>query len=1163
MALAAFNKFLVGIFGSRNERIVKSYMQMAQAAGKLESHIQTLTDEQLKAKTDEFKQALRDGRRPQDILPEAFAVVREAARRHIAMRHFDVQLVGGNVLYDGKIAEMATGEGKTLVATLAAYLVHLTGRKVHIVTVNDYLAKRDAEWMGPAYRALGLSVGAIQAEMDTSGDERKQQYACDITYGTNNEFGFDYLRDNMKISLSQMAQGPLEYAIIDEVDSILIDEARTPLIISGPAVDDVSRYKKADSVARQLISLQAAYNNLKKAIETAERTLANAQGELSEAKKAKDPERISRAQKVIEQTQAQMEADKARLETMTQYYEVEEDRKAVHLTHEGIGAAQEIAGVGSFFTGSNMEWPHMLEQALRAHVAFEKEKDYVVMDGKVIIVDEFTGRLMHGRQWSDGLHQAVEAKENVQIKEETQTLATITLQNFFKLYQQIAGMTGTAATEAEEFMKIYHLEVVTIPTNRPCIRDDRDDLIYKTLREKFNAIVDEIHETSAAGRPVLVGTVSIEKSEALSEALTRRYGIEHEVLNAKQHAREAVIVEKAGQQHTTRTGEIRGNVTIATNMAGRGTDIKLGPGVAKIGGLHIVGTERHEARRIDNQLRGRAGRQGDPGSSVFFLSFDDDLMRIFAPEATVKLLSLIGWEEGMPIQHKRISKGIEKAQKKVEERNFEARKSLLEYDEVMDIQRRYFYGSRRKIIEGRDLKQTIWQMVEDMIDGACRNILASDYPSRCIAEWAHREFGVELDSKRLFNLEVEQIEEMIKELARKNVANDISMALGEYLEDYEDPQTWKIDALCKWAMSSFHVSLSAAKLRQMTADAIEQALIEAACEQVNRKSTAGLAEFLNEDYSIRTFSQWAASKFDIHLDLHELKTLGPDAVRQKLTDSVREKYTRREIEYPVEFAMSMVFGPQGPNVYAFESLAKWAQAKYESTLTAEQLQKMPPQEIYQHLLELSRSWNDGKLLSAVENKLSTESPESLAAWAKERFGAKLDVQQLRQSGQAKDALLAAGREFLRKELTDLERYVLLQIYDVAWKDHLYAMDHLKESIMLRAYAEKDPKIEYKQEGHRMFNEMLETIEDRVTDIIFRVRLEAGQRARSVYNVSRAQHNQVSQFEMAQRQRAAAQAPQGEQKVKQIKLEGPKVGRNDPCPCGSGKKYKKCCGKNTP
>ncbi|MHC4773034.1 MAG: preprotein translocase subunit SecA, partial [Planctomycetota bacterium] len=1027
--------------------------------------------------------------------------------------------------------------GKTLMATLAAYLVFLTGRKVHLITVNDYLAKRDAEWMRPVYEALGMTVGAIQADMDTSGDERRAMYGCDITYGTNNEFGFDYLRDNMKTSLSQMAQGPLEYAIIDEVDSILIDEARTPLIISGPAQDDVTRYKKADNVSRQLMSLQASYTH--------------AQGELSEAKKAKDGDRAKKAQKVIDETQSQMDSDQAKLESMTEYYEIEQDRKAVHLTHEGIGAAQEIAGIGSFFTGSNMEWPHMLEQSLRAHVTFEKEKDYVVMDGKIIIVDEFTGRLMHGRQWSDGLHQAVEAKENVQVKEETQTLATITLQNFFKLYGQLAGMTGTAATEADEFMNIYQLEVVVIPTNRPCVRDDREDFIFKTMKEKFNAIVEDIHTESTAGRPVLVGTVSIEKSEALSQALTRRYGIEHEVLNAKQHAREAVIVEKAGHQHEARDGSMRGNVTIATNMAGRGTDIKLGDGVADLGGLHILGTERHESRRIDNQLRGRAGRQGDAGSSVFFLSFDDDLMRIFAPDVTVKLLSFIGWEEGMPIQHGRISKGIEKAQTKVEERNFESRKSLLEYDEVMDFQRKYFYGSRRKVIEGRDLKATIQQMIEDMINGACENILAKDYPFRCIAEWARGEFGVELEAKRLTGMDVEQIDELIKDLARKNVSNEISVALGEYLEDYDDPKTWKIEAMVKWAMSAFSVSLSAGKIRHMTADEIEETLIAAACEQVDKKDTDRLVEFLKEDYSLRMFAQWATSKFDMELKTSELEELTTAQLREKLTDTVQEKYNRREVEYPVEFAMNMVFGRVEPNVYAFEAMADWAKKKYEATLTAEEIQNAKPADIHAQLLAMSESWNNGRLTGEIEDRIKSAAAEELAAWAKTRFEAELDVEQLGKPEQAKTLLTGAGKDFLRKELTDLERYVLLQIYDQAWKDHLYAMDHLKESVMLRAYAEKDPKIEYKHEGHRMFNEMLEGIEDKVTDIIFRVRLEAGQRSKSVYNVSETQHADVNQFEMAQRQRAAAQAPQGERKTKQIKLDQPKVGRNDPCPCGSG------------
>ena len=1172
MAFEKIGKTLISIFGSRNERLIKSYMAVALRAREFEDAMKALDDDALRAKTAEFKDRLARGSRPEDILVEAFAVVREAARRNVAMRHFDVQLIGGNVLYEGKIAEMATGEGKTLVATLAAYLAHLSGRKVHIVTVNDYLAKRDAEWMGPVYRALGLTVGAIQSDMDTTGQERRDQYNADITYGTNNEFGFDYLRDNMKVALEQMVQGPLQYAIIDEVDSILIDEARTPLIISGPAFDYFTRYKKADAVCRQLIKLQSGYDNLKKRIDNAERTIANAQGELAEAKKAKDAARIEKAQKVIEETQKQLDEDRPKLETMTQYYEVEHDRKAVHLTHEGIGAAQELAGVGSFFTGSNMEWPHMLEQALRAHVTFEKERDYVVLDGKVIIVDEFTGRLMHGRQWSDGLHQAVEAKENVKVKEETQTLATITLQNFFKLYDRIAGMTGTAATEADEFMKIYKLDVVVIPTNRPCIREDQQDMIYKTMREKFNAIVDNIHEISSAGRPVLVGTVSIEKSEMLSDALTRKYGIEHEVLNAKQHAREAAIVEKAGQQHHTRDGRAVGNVTIATNMAGRGTDIKLGPGVAELGGLHIVGTERHEARRIDNQLRGRAGRQGDKGSSVFFLSFDDDLMRIFAPEWTVKALQWIGWEEGQPIYHPRISKGIEKAQKKVEERNFEARKSLLEYDEVMDYQRKIFYSRRRKIIAGQGLKPLIEEMIDSIIEGSVRNILAKDYHLKCIAEWARTRFGVDLQPARLDGLEAAEIEERIKEQAKKNAANEIQVSLGEYLEDYEDRKTWNLDGLSRWAMSTFGAGLSGSKLRNADAEEIERMITDAACEQIDRKDCSELTDFLHEDFALRTFAQWASSKFDLRLGIDDIRGLGPDQIREKLAAAVADKYRRREIEYPVEFAMTMAFGPQGPNVYGLQALADWANRRFspdwasrrlDDEFTVEKLQNTKPDAIYRQLLELSERYHDGYLEEEVAAKVrSLRQPAQLAEWANTCFDARLTEADFSDSEQAEAKVLDAAREFYRRELADLERYVLLQIFDSAWKDHLYAMDHLKESIFLRAFAEKDPKVEYKQEGFRMFEEMLETIEDKVTDTIFKVRLEAGARARSVWQVSQVKHDQVGQFAMAERQRAAATAPQGEATVtRQIKLETPKVGRNDPCPCGSGKKYKKCCGKD--
>lgn len=1156
------SKILLKVFGSRNERLLKRvYRPIAQQAGQFEEQVTKLDDEALKAKTDEFKAKLKAGAKPEDILPEAFAVVREAARRNVQMRHFDVQLIGGNVLYEGKIAEMVTGEGKTLVATLAAYLVHLTGRKVHIVTVNDYLAKRDAEWMGPIYKALGLTVGAIQADMDTSGDERKGQYACDVTYGTNNEFGFDYLRDNMKLSLDQMVQSPLEYAIVDEVDSILIDEARTPLIISGPAFDDVTRYKKADDVARKLISLQSHYDRIKKQIDSAERAIANAQGELSEAKKAKDSSRIEKAQKVIAQMQAELAAAQPRLEGTTQYYEVEYDKKQAHLTHEGVGAAQETAGVGSFFTGSNIEWPHLLEQSLRGHVTFEKERDYVVMDGKVIIVDEFTGRLMHGRQWSDGLHQAVEAKEGVTVKEETQTLATITLQNFFKLYDQIAGMTGTAATEAEEFMNIYKLDVVVIPTNEPCIRNDMEDIIYKTMREKFSAIVQEINDISAAGRPLLVGTTSVEKNEALSAALSERFGLEHEVLNAKHHEREAIIVAKAGQQHKGRDGQMRGNITIATNMAGRGTDIKLGPGVAEIGGLHVLGTERHEARRIDNQLRGRSGRQGDAGSSQFFLSFDDDLMRVFAPEWTVKALSWIGWEEGQPIYHRRISKGIERAQKKVEERNFEIRKSLLEYDEVMDYQRKIFYSRRRQILAGKGLKSIIEEMISNTTAKSCDTILSKDYPAKCIVEWARSNFAVDLEPSDITETDAAAIERLIKDRARDNAANNISLSIGEYLEDYQDRQTWDVAGLSKWAMTAFRVSLSPAKIKSQSPEDIKEELTAAACEQIEKKDCSQVADFLKQDFSARTLAEWARAKFDVPLQIDQIKDAKAGEIQQLLCGKTAAQYKQREIEYPVEFAMNMVFGPETPNVYAFEALAQWANRKYNAGLSVEQIQNTKPKLLHQQLLEFSRSFNDGQLDRELADKIANLNTAELVKWANSRFEASLTEDELGDGPQVKNRLTELAREFLRKELSDLERYVLLQVYDTTWKDHLYSMDHLKESVWMRGFAERDPKTEYKREGFRMFNEMLEAIEDRVTDIIFKVRLAPAERARSVWRVSQTSHDEVGQFAMAERQRAAAQAPQGEQKVKQIKLEHPKVGRNDPCPCGSGKKYKKCCGKN--
>ena len=1057
---------------------------------------------------------------------------------------------------------MATGEGKTLVATLAVYIVALSGRKVHVVTTNDFLAKRDRDWMAPVYEGLGISIGAIQSEMDTAGDERRYQYDCDITHGTNNEFGFDYLRDNMKVRFEDQVQSPLDYVIVDEIDSILIDEARTPLIISGPAQDDVTRYKKADVVARELINKQKPYANLEKHIDQINRRIANTEGEYSEAKKSKDSERMAAAEKEMDRAQDELESLQAKLEQATQYYEVEQDRHSAHLTHEGIGAAQELAGVGSFFVGSNMEWPHLMEQALRAHVTYEKEKDYVVQAGEVVIVDSFTGRLMVGRQWSDGLHQAVEAKENVTVKQESQTMATITIQNFFKLYQQLAGMTGTAMTESDEFNKIYGLEVVAIPTNRPIVRDDQDDLIFKTIAEKFNAIVDEIHAISKSGRPVLVGTISIEKSEALSAALTRRYGLEHEVLNAKQHAREAAIIVKAGQQYTHRDGNKWGNVTIATNMAGRGMDIKLGSGVREVGGLHVLGTERHEARRIDNQLRGRAGRQGDPGSSQFFLSFDDDLMRIFASDWTVKALSWIGWQEGEPIYHKQISKGVERAQKKVEERNFEARKSLLEYDEVMDYQRQVFYTRRQSILEGRKLEGLIWEMVEDAVNESCQTMLDKLYPYVCVQEWARTTLGVDLDMDRIKGRDAESLEHTILDHARNNAEQEISITLGEYMDDDIPVEEWDLKALSKWAMSKFSVNVSNTQLRKMNFEEVYEQLRDAACVQIDKTDCSRITAFLEDDYPRQTLAGWFNDKLALSVKAENLAEKNPPQVEEFLLEEARTAYRRREIEFPVDHILNVALHrQQAGSGQAARAVCDWVKYKFDVEIDLDEVQNMSFDKLQAHLLKLNRQWNNGKLREYIEPHLSQcdwseNAVAKLTDWANNRFDGKLKPEELTQEN-AMETIEHLGREFLRNELTQLEKYVLLQIFDVQWKDHLYAMDHLKSGIGLRGFAERDPKMEYKREGYRMFQTMLSTIREKVSDIIFKAQLDSSAQMRSVWNISSTMHAQADHFDA---QRQAAQAPQGEVKTPTIKIETPKVGRNDPCPCGSGKKYKKCCGR---
>ncbi|MBN1547093.1 MAG: preprotein translocase subunit SecA [Syntrophaceae bacterium] len=700
------------IFGTKNDREIKRLTIILDEVNRLEASITALADDQLQAKTPYFKEKLSNGASLDDILPEAFAVVRETARRTVGMRPFDVQIIGGQVLHEGKIAEMKTGEGKTLAATLPLYLNALQGKGAHLVTVNDYLARRDAEWMGPIYNFLGLSVGVIIHGLDDP--ERKEAYGCDITYGTNNEFGFDYLRDNMKFTLDDYVQRDFNFAIVDEVDSILIDEARTPLIISGPSEESTDKYYRINQIIPNL-------------------------------RKEKD-------------------------------YTVDEKSRTVVLTEEGVSRVEGFLKVQNLYEPKNIELLHHVNQALKAHTLFKRDVDYLVKDGQVIIVDEFTGRVMPGRRYSDGLHQALEAKEKVKIERENQTLASITFQNYFRMYEKLAGMTGTADTEAAEFKKIYDLDVVVIPTNMPMIRKDHSDVIYKTEKEKFNAVIEEIKDLNQEGRPVLVGTISIEKSELLSKHLTRA-GIAHHVLNAKNHEKEAEIVANAGQ---------RAMVTISTNMAGRGTDIKLGEGIADLGGLHILGTERHESRRIDNQLRGRSGRQGDKGSSRFYLSLEDDLLRIFGAEKISAVMDRLGIEEDQPIEHKFISRAIENAQKRVEGQNFEIRKHLLDYDDVMNRQRQVIYEQRKKVLKGENL----WEDVEEMLEEVTENLVddfidekthPEDWNLKALDDMIYKQFSLKTDLASL------PLEERNKPLITDNLINGVKNLLRAKEREFGTP----------------------------------------------------------------------------------------------------------------------------------------------------------------------------------------------------------------------------------------------------------------------------------------------------------------------------------------------------------------------------------------
>lgn len=1171
---------LIRLFGSSNERQIRRMRMTVNRINDLEPALQALSDERLRAKTEEFRRRLADGESLDDLLPEAFAACREAGRRFLKMRHYDVQLMGGMVLHGGNIAEMVTGEGKTLVATLAAYLNALEGRGVHIVTVNDYLARRDAEWMSPLYNGLGMTVGAIQADMDSA--ERQDIYGRDITYGTNNEFGFDYLRDNMKPTRELQAQGPLHYAIIDEVDSILIDEARTPLIISGPAFDDVRKYAEADRIARLL----------KKDL----------------------------------------------------HFEVKEKERTCHLNDEGIREAERIAGIESFYTPGNMEWPHLIDNALKAHFLYKRDRDYVELNGEIVIVDEFTGRLMTGRQWSDGLHQAVEAKERVKIKEENQTLATITLQNFFKLYRKLAGMTGTAMTEANEFHKVYTLDVIAIPTNRPLTRQGYPDVIYRSDREKCAAILDEIRAIHATGRPVLVGTTSIEKSEQISEMLAR-HGIAHQVLNAKYHEREAEIVAQAGRQ---------GAVTIATNMAGRGTDIILGGNpefmawadlkclkdedgrpryptrlevpkdvweaavaryepamraegreVAARGGLHIIGTERHESRRIDNQLRGRAGRQGDPGSSRFFLSLEDDLMRKFAGEWVSAVLTRLGMEEGEAIESKLVSRRIEGAQRKVEERNFDSRKNLLEYDEVMDEQRKRIYSFRQRLLDGVPTKDTILEMIDDQVRDAAARFLADDYGAASFADWAGQRLGIELAARDFKGAAFEDAERSAKQQAEEETPDQVREAIEENLPSDAEPSEWTWQSLANWMNSRYGLTIKERDLRRFAKfdrdefefgrDDLEQSLIERAVEAVRAVDLGPAREFLQDDWGRRTLAGWLHHKFGIAVDPAEWAGLDKDEIVRRIQAQSRRLYAQKEAEFPVRIAISRFLHErtqgQSPR-YDRDGLADWASKRFRTHIDPEELRPKLRHEIEALLLEVAhRHYAGARVAEELERKVEAaygpthpvakhipppdeRALADLAAWGRQELGVETTAGELeaKARAEARTLYLNALDAKYRPEMREMEKVLVLQILDGSWMEHLRAMDHLRSSIGLQGYAQIDPKVEYKREGMKIFAEMWGGISDKVTDLVFRVEQfdpeflsYLGSRwkldkAQSIHQSAPSELSSTPSSGVRAQQDAAIAASQhpSEKKQEPVRNVGRKVGRNDPCPCGSGKKFKACC-----
>jgi preprotein translocase subunit SecA len=1221
----------------------------------LEPRMRALDDAGLKAVTADLKARVARGATLDQILPEAFAACREAGRRTKGMRHYDVQIVGGAVLHGygtglGSIAEMKTGEGKTLVATLAAYLNALEGKGVHVVTVNDYLARRDCEWMLPIYNALGVSAAYIQSDMDP--EARRRAYECEITYGTASEFGFDYLRDNMKIARHddegyhpyyRQVQRAHHYAIIDEVDNILVDEARTPLIISGPAFSDARRFAEADKVARALTELE---RRARKELVAAGTVKTNGtEGDALPTLAPLDPAQV----------------DPQNPPPKGVYFEIKEKERTCHLTDAGVRQAEELAGVESFYTAGNMEWPHLIDNALKAHHLYQIDRHYMIdRDARennelsIVIIDEHTGRAMYGRQWSDGLHQAVEAKhqkDGVQIKQETQTMATVTLQNFFKLYAKLAGMTGTAKTEENEFWKIYKLDVVAIPTNKPMRRVEHRDLVYRTDREKWEAVVEEIVELNKTGRPILIGTKDVDKSEKLSAMLKRR-GVKHELLNAKPEnvGREAEIVAQAGRI---------GAVTISTNMAGRGTDIILGGNpetlawarlkqlkdgdgrplyptrlevpnevwtktideieakermkeegrkVAEMGGLHILGTERHDSRRIDNQLRGRAGRQGDPGSGRFYLSLQDELMRLFAGEWVANVLTRLGMQEGEAIESGMVTRRIEKAQKKVEEYHFDQRKNLLEYDEVMDLQRKRVYGARQEILDGMNPRAAILDMLRTQLKAAAARFLADDYGSASFAEFASNRLGVEFEAGDFRTSSFDDAARAALEQAVNNVPTFMQERLEENLNADEDETDWKWAELTRAINARYDLKVTEKDLKKVPRDKLMEHLVARAEAAVKAVNLSDGERFLNRTYGAESLAEWCRQKFGTKLAAEDVAARSGAELDEFLYRAVRAAYRQKDVEFPVRVGMQnfMSDKPQaGAQRYDRDGLYRWTAQRLGTVLAArkhgpealadpagffavafkaleeegwteELVRTEPRSKLREKLMEIAPrampAADVDEIDAAVAEAFSgaraaeAEDAKELTDWAQKELGLTLDPAQFTglSPAAARHRLLNAYDAKYRPEMHSVERGLVLEQIDSAWKSHLLVMDNLRSGVGLRGYAQEDPKIVYKREGMQEFEVMWAGIRDRVTESVFRMEemgdeeaqaaLWAGARATHAAAISASQARQA-QLDASQQQTNAA-GGEGK-KAEPIRNTTAKVGRNDPCPCGSGKKYKNC------